>query len=1258
MDVVRNGRSYAFTYEDTPGFTGYKSGRLKRVTLPTGGYYEYIYPTTGNKGINCADGTYTNLTRIINDGTTSTTWTFARAQVGADWKTTVTAPQLPYDTAANQSTFTFNSSGRLTSEKHYQGAATGTALRTINTTWAANGTPDVATTILENNQQSKIKTTFDIYANLTELQEFGWGSGAPGAVVRTTQITYLSTTPYTDRNIRNRVTQVLVRSGGPTGTIKSRTNVTYDGTTPTCITGAAQHNDSTHGCSFNTRGNPTSVTSYTNAAAPSGPVTKNFTYDTLGNVRTADLNCCQQRQWNYSVTTQYAYPDSVVSGPGGGPQLTTSATYNFHTGLVATSTDENGKVTTFTYEAALRRLINVLRPDNANVSFAYDDVARTVRVEIPIEGTNELQRTTYFDPLGRAFKEQAKDAGGTSYSISEVQFDVLGRPYKVSTPHNSTAQYWTETRFDALGRTKLVIPPDGTPTSNNTSYTYSGNTVTVTDPAGKQRKYQNDALGRLQIAFEPDVANGNALTQQTSYAYSPLDLLLTATQGAQTRTYNYDDMGRLTSAVTPESGTTSFQYNQFGQVTQRTDARGVITTYTYDGLNRLDLVSYNVGATGVPATASVDYAYGTSSASNNNGRLLTVADGSNTETYSYDVLGRVTQAQKLINGNTYTVGYQYNLASELTHITYPSGRVVQQSYDAIGRLTTILSGATNYASGFGYNPAGQVTGFNYGNSVAAAYGYTPERLLLSTLSYTKAGQTLFSQSYGYAHPNGGKNGQITSITDNVEAGRTATYTYDALHRLLTAVTTGSASYPQWGLSWTYDRYGNRTNQTVTAGSPPSNSLTISTSTNRVTGPGTYLYDANGNMTQEGSASLQYKYDGENRLVEFNNGAATYTHVGALRVKKVQGGATTVYVFSGAKVIAEYAGGSLSKEYVYAGSVLVATHSGATLTYHHRDHLSTRLETDTTGNVTRTFGQYPFGEVWYETGTASKWKFTSYERDTESGLDYAIFRYDSTRIGRFVSPDPLAGRLTNPQSLNRYAYVLNDPVNSSDPLGLDCSQPDDPCRPNPPPPPDSSWGPPESPVGKGALGEGKMDREKKEKKKEEKKEGEKKEEKKKCPLGLVGGGVLAGAAAEAGAGENAGASVTGSVGAGVFHNSETGVSAGAFAAGSAVAYAGSHQAAAPEQKQPPSVSGLYAGYGPGVFATNAGSASGLKVFTETLMLNIGIGFANLNVHVATDKTSGAWFVAVTAGPAPYSAGVGISITTVATSTAATGTSECD
>ncbi len=206
----------------------------------------------------------------------------------------------------------------------------------------------------------------------------------------------------------------------------------------------------------------------------------------------------------------------------------------------------------------------------------------------------------------------------------------------------------------------------------------------------------------------------------------------------------------------------------------------------------------------------------TDAGQNNKGRLISMTDGVGSETYSYDALGRVSQVQKVITGTTYTTGYAYDLAGELTAITYPSGRVVQQSYDAIGRLCAVgasgssCTAGTRYAQDFAYNAAAQVTAFNYGNGVTASLAYSLERLALATLRYSKGATDLLNLTYGYTQ-DGGNNGQITGISDSTgtqEAGRSVSYTYDALHRLKTAVTTGSANYPQWGLSWTYDRYGN------------------------------------------------------------------------------------------------------------------------------------------------------------------------------------------------------------------------------------------------------------------------------------------------------------------------------------------------------------------------------------------------------------------------------------------------------------------
>ena len=344
-----NNQKYLFTYEPTPNQSGFYTGRIKRVTLPTGGYVEHQY-NGANDSINCSDASVNNLSVVVSDGTNSSTYQLTRAANGSNWNTTVIAPQLSYDTVANQSVFTFNSLGQEIAKKFYQGVATGTPLRTINSTWL-NGTPATRIIILEDNlTQTEIETTYDSYGNLLTSKEHDWGTGSPGTILRTTNYTYLGGTSYVNANVVNRPARVTVLDG--TGVV-SRIDIGYDEAgyinSPCIGIGVAvQHNDNTYSCSYTTRGNPTTVTSYTNPVTPSGAIPKHRYYDSLGNLVKADADCCQQQSWVFSATTNFAFPDSVTSGIVS-PQLTTSATYNSYTGLIASTTDANGKVTTYTY---------------------------------------------------------------------------------------------------------------------------------------------------------------------------------------------------------------------------------------------------------------------------------------------------------------------------------------------------------------------------------------------------------------------------------------------------------------------------------------------------------------------------------------------------------------------------------------------------------------------------------------------------------------------------------------------------------------------------------------------------------------------------------------------------------------------------------------------------------------------------------------------------------------------------------------------
>src|SRR5229473_1915688 len=1027
--------TYNFTYDTT-------NARLKKVTLPTGGSYEYDY-TGGNSGINCSDGTTVGMNRVVSDGTNTATWNFVRNV--SNLTTTTTTPQLSDTPNANDTVYTFNSSGQEISRKVYANSPGTTLLRTVNTTWASNGTPATQVTILEDNStQAETDTTFDSNGLLDSMSEYDFGSGTHGGLIRTTTLSYQTSSNYTSRNIINLVTSKIVKDGS--GATQYRQDTTYDGVAlANCPTGVPQHDDTNYACSMNYRGNPTSVTTYLTPATPANGITKNFTYDIFGNLLTAQLNCCQNKTWTYSVATQYSQPDSITRGSSP-TQLTTSATYNAYTGLVATSTDENNQVTNYYYDF-LRRPTSVVRQaDSATITDSYDDVHFTATTKSPIDSAKFVQQVSALDGLGRAVTSTTEDGNSNVISVVSFQYDLLGRSYKASNPYTGSPSYWTTTQFDLLGRPTSVTLPD----NSATTYSYTTNTVTVTDPAGKKRKSQSDATGRLAVVTEPDSSNN--LTQTTSYTYSVLDALSTVIQGSQTRTYQYDALGRLTSATTPESGTVCLGtlsgstcqangYDSFDNLLYRTDARGVLTSYSYDGLNRLYQISYNVGTSGVPATPTVTLTYGTSASQFNNGRLITMTDGVGSENYAYNNLGQMTQLQKVISGTTFTTAYGYNTASELTQITYPSSRVVQQSVDAIGRLCEIApatsgcgTASSPYATGYGYNAASQPTGFKYGNGIFASFGFSSDRLQLNCLDYSTTNRsgncthdstTKFGLSYSYGAA-GSNNGQIAGFTDSVDSGRSATYTYDALYRLTTAVTTGSTGYPAWGLSESYDRYGNRSAQSIYSGCSgvacPTNSVTPDTATNRISG---YSYDANGNMTNDGSNTLVY--DGENHAVSATNGgnSGAYTYDGnGLRVIKVSGSTTTVYIFSGSKVIAEYDNGaapaSPSREYIYSGGALLARIDSSGTKYYHQDQLSSRLVTDSSGNTSAQLGHFPFGESWYNASN-DKLLFTSYERDSESGNDYAMMRFSVNRLGRFSSPDPLSGSIDDPQSLNRYSY---------------------------------------------------------------------------------------------------------------------------------------------------------------------------------------------------------------------------------------------
>jgi RHS repeat-associated protein len=134
------------------------------------------------------------------------------------------------------------------------------------------------------------------------------------------------------------------------------------------------------------------------------------------------------------------------------------------------------------------------------------------------------------------------------------------------------------------------------------------------------------------------------------------------------------------------------------------------------------------------------------------------------------------------------------------------------------------------------------------------------------------------------------------------------------------------------------------------------------------------------------------------------------------------------------VILQETAGAQTTYYVY-GLDLIASIQGSTPTYYLYDGLgSTTQLANGGGSVTGTYTYDAFGSVRAHTGASTQWSFTG-EQNDPNGLEYLRARYYDPAVGRFLSRDPLAGLVGVPQSLNRYAYVLNNPMRWVDPWGL-------------------------------------------------------------------------------------------------------------------------------------------------------------------------------------------------------------------------------
>jgi RHS repeat-associated protein len=755
-----------------------------------------------------------------------------------------------------------------------------------------------------------------------------------------------------------------------------------------------------------------------------------------------------------------------------------------------------------TYDPLTARPIQIVYPDTGQTNFCYSDIPGyscsnssppfdVVITKKITSGTN-LVETVDVDELGRLSQTQLNSAPGCAAIITKITYDADGRKASVSNPNCGTSDptYGVTTfGYDGLSRTTLVTDADGSGSTVQTAY--CANSTLVTDEAGKWRRTTVDGLGRLIEADEP-----NSLTAQvtacpvsgdpiwaTTYTNDALDDLSGVVQGGErSRSFTYDSLKRLTSSTNPESGKITYTYDSDGNVTTRKDARNITTTYTNDTLNRVTQKSYSDG------TPTANYSYDVAAGfggtfSNIVGRMTEAYTGSgnplvSASVFGYDPLGRVVMNNQCDPstcpaGTGYAMNYAYDIAGDMTSSSASSAQYsLTYAYDTAARLTKITSNLSDanhpgsLATVNSYFSSDQIQQVTYGNGLTETdmvndrlqpcrYNLNSTATLLKSCTDSVPSGNIQDFSYGF-NLAAGDNGNVTAAGGTGSQSLSRTYVYDHVNRLSTMTGPGGSCT---GLKWTYDEWGNRLTQAPTGGTCNSSSLSYSVN-NQISTSG-FTYDASGNVTHD--ASHSYFYDAENRIIQVDGTAGncatatacySYDALGR-RVERTTGGVKTDYLYdlSGHPVTEFSSSCSMcwTAGYIYLSGGLVAQYSGGTTSFVHGDNLgSSRIVTSLTGGVTDCNAFYPYGEQdasICNSSSLTTHKFEGKERDTETLLDNFGARYYSSSLGRWSSadwsaiPEPVPyANLTNPQSLNLYAMVRDNPATFADLDGHECAVP--------------------------------------------------------------------------------------------------------------------------------------------------------------------------------------------------------------------------